>query len=127
VPGFLLEDVGMLPSYSIPEAIQILGVALAAHTPSHARKREASAYAGSVDALDIATRAVQLYAETHPRPTQVTQAQAAEMLGIHRHTVAKLMAAGSLRLNRCGMIPIEQVDQARTASAGKAPAARERP
>lgn len=43
------------------------------------------------------------------------------MLGIHRQTVAKLIVAGSLRLNRCGMIPIEQVDQARTADTGKAP------
>lgn len=32
--------------------------------------------------LRIATRAVRLYAESHPRPTQVTQTQAAEILGV---------------------------------------------
>lgn len=64
--------------------------------------------------LTLAARAIQMYAETHPRPTQVTQAQAAEMLGIHRHTVAKLIMAGELRLNRCGMIPVEQVDRVRS-------------
>ena len=64
--------------------------------------------------LALAARAVQMYAEMHPRPTQVTQAQAAAMLGIHRHTVAKLIAAGELRLNGCGMIPVEQVDRVRS-------------
>lgn len=34
----------------------------------------------------IARRAVQLYAETHPRPTQVNQKQAAEMLGVSART-----------------------------------------
>ncbi|WP_154585038.1 helix-turn-helix domain-containing protein, partial [Burkholderia pseudomallei] len=58
-------------------------------------------------------RAVQLYAETHPRPTQVTQLQAAEMLGISRATVSRMVKAGQLKLNRCGMIPIELVDEAR--------------
>jgi hypothetical protein len=64
-----------------------------------------------LDVLDIARRAVQLYAETHPRPPHVTQLQAAEMLGISRWTVSKMVRAGQLKLNRCGMIPIEQVDR----------------
>ncbi|KVE31535.1 hypothetical protein WS68_16785 [Burkholderia sp. TSV86] len=58
-------------------------------------------------------RAMQLYAETHPRPTQVTQLQAAEMLGISRHTVSKMVKMGQFKLNKCGMIPIELIDEAR--------------
>lgn len=65
--------------------------------------------------LTIARRAVQLYAETHPRPTHVTQMQAAEMLGISRWTVSKMIKAGCLKLNRCGLIPIEEIDKAREA------------
>lgn len=60
--------------------------------------------------LRIAFRAVQLYAETHPRPTQVTQKQAAEMLGVHPKTVRNYVAAGKLKLNGCGLIPISAVD-----------------
>ncbi|CAJ2928334.1 helix-turn-helix domain-containing protein [Burkholderia pseudomallei] len=65
------------------------------------------------EVISLARRAVQLYAETHPRPTQVTQLQAAEMLGISRATVSRMVKAGQLKLNRCGMIPIELVDEAR--------------
>jgi hypothetical protein len=63
--------------------------------------------------LRIAARAVQLYAETHPRPTQVTQKQAAEILGVHAKTVRTYIATGKLKLNRCGLIPIEAVDAIR--------------
>lgn len=66
--------------------------------------------------LEIASVAVQLYAETHPRPTQVTKAQAAEMLGISRPTIYKLIAAGNLRLNKCGMIPVSEIDAALVAN-----------
>lgn len=65
--------------------------------------------------LQIALAAVRLYAETHPRPTQVTQTQAAQMLGLSRITVAKLLRSGALSLNACGLIPIEMVDSARAA------------
>lgn len=61
--------------------------------------------------LDIAKEAVRLYAETHPRPPHVTQGQAAEMLGISRWTVAKMVESGQLRLNGCGRIPIGQIDK----------------
>ncbi|MGR3905826.1 DNA-binding protein [Burkholderia sp. SR8] len=64
------------------------------------------------DALRIAMRAVRLYAESHPRPTQVYQRQAAEMLGLSRVTIGKMVRQGTLRLNKCGMIPIEQIDRA---------------
>ena len=62
--------------------------------------------------LEIAIKAVRLYAETHPRPVQVTQQQAAEMLGLSRHTVRKMISAGALKLNKCGMITTSEVDRA---------------
>ena len=62
------------------------------------------------DAIEIAVRAVSIYAGRHPRPAQVTATQAAQMLGLSRPTVRKLMDAGRLRYNGCGLIPIEQVD-----------------
>lgn len=62
------------------------------------------------DTLRIAARAVQLYAETHPRPTQVTQKQAAEILCVHPKTVRNYIASGKLKLNGCGLIPIGAVD-----------------
>lgn len=62
------------------------------------------------EAEQIARRAVQLYAESHPRPPHVTITQAAEILGLSRQTVAKMVRAGQMKLDRCGRIPIEQVD-----------------
>lgn len=67
------------------------------------------------EALQIAHAAVRLYAESHPRPTQVTQAQAAEMLGVSRPTVGKMVRAGTLRLNKCGLVPITEIDRALSA------------
>lgn len=64
------------------------------------------------ETVQIAAAAVRLYAESHPRPPHVTQAQAAEMLGLSRPTVGKMVRAGVLRLNSCGLIPIMQVDAA---------------
>lgn len=61
-----------------------------------------------------AFRAVQLYAETHPRPTQVTQTQAAEILGVSTRTVRNYIRSGRLKLNRCGQLPIEAVDAIRS-------------
>ena len=65
--------------------------------------------------IETALKAVQLYAETHPRPTHVNLGQAAEMLGISRVTLRKIIATGDIRLNGVGMIPIEQIDQIRAA------------
>lgn len=62
------------------------------------------------EAEQIARRAVQLYAESHPRPVHVTITQAGEILGVSRQTVAKMVRAGQMRLDQCGRIPIEQVD-----------------
>ncbi|MDR8049764.1 DNA-binding protein [Burkholderia cenocepacia] len=75
------------------------------------RRDQASAGAEGRD-LAIAIRAVQIYAERHPRPLQVTMTQAAEMLGISRWTVSKMVRFGQFKLNKCGMIPIGQVDRA---------------
>ncbi|KWA68363.1 hypothetical protein WL28_19965 [Burkholderia ubonensis] len=61
--------------------------------------------------LRTALRAIELYASRHPRPVQVNQKQAAEMLGISARTVHNMIKFGTLRLNRCGLIPIEEVDK----------------
>ncbi|MDR2366001.1 MAG: helix-turn-helix domain-containing protein [Zoogloeaceae bacterium] len=47
-----------------------------------------------------------------PRPAHVTQKQAAEMLGISQPTVSKLVKSGALKLNKCGLIPIAEIDRA---------------
>lgn len=64
---------------------------------------------------EIIVAALERYAAQHPRPMQVTQKQAAEMLGLCDRTVRSMMRAGILSFNACGMIPIEQVDRARGA------------
>ena len=67
----------------------------------------------SDERLRVALLAVQLYAEKHPRPSQVTQSQAAEMLGVTRRTVHNYIRAGRLKLNGCGYLPIEAIDAIR--------------
>jgi len=62
--------------------------------------------------LEIALKAVRLYAESHPRPVHVNQQQAAEMLGVSRHTVGRMLKAGTLRFNKFGLIPIREIDEA---------------
>lgn len=63
------------------------------------------------EALEIAVKAVQLYAETHPRPIHVSQKQAAEMLGLSAPTVGRMVKSGQLRLNGAGLIPVGQIDE----------------
>lgn len=60
--------------------------------------------------LRIAIRAVELYEKRHPRPSHVTQTQAAEMLGVTPRTVYNLLRVGRLKLNGLGRIPVSQVD-----------------
>ena len=60
--------------------------------------------------IEIAERAVQLYAQRHPRPPHVNQKQAAEMLSVSTRTIHNMIKSGALKLNRCGLIPIEQID-----------------
>lgn len=64
------------------------------------------------DALSIAIKAVQLYAETHPRPPHVTQRQAALMLDVSTATVSRMVKSGNLTLNAFAAIPIDQIDNA---------------
>ena len=62
--------------------------------------------------VEIALKAVQLYAEPHPRPSQVTQDQAAEMAGVSRGTISKMIKSGRLKLNEFGRIPVSEIDRA---------------
>jgi hypothetical protein len=59
----------------------------------------------------VAFNAVRLYAETHPRPLQVTQRQAAEMLDKSEVTISRMVKAGTIKLNGAGMIPISEIDR----------------
>jgi predicted transcriptional regulator len=63
-----------------------------------------------VDELKVAVRAVQIYAERHPRPVHVNQVQAAQMIGVSARTISNYIKSGAIRLNKCGMIPIGQID-----------------
>ncbi|WP_232441771.1 helix-turn-helix domain-containing protein [Burkholderia ubonensis] len=65
---------------------------------------------GEARELRIALLAVEMYASRHPRPAQVNQKQAAEMLGVSARTVHNMIKFGTLKLNRCGLIPIDLVD-----------------
>ena len=67
--------------------------------------------------LEIAVKAVEIFAARHPRPSHVTQRQAAEMLGRSEPTIRKMVRNGDFKLNACGLIPIEQVDRALVANA----------
>ena len=62
--------------------------------------------------FEIAMKAVQLYAEQHPRPPHVTKTQAAEMLGVSMPTMANLIRSGTIKMNRLGKIPIAEIDRA---------------
>lgn len=62
--------------------------------------------------LNIAAKAIQLYVETHPRPSQVTQEQAAEIVGVSSATISRMVKAGQLKLNKFGRLPIAEVDKA---------------
>lgn len=64
------------------------------------------------DTVEIAVKAIQIYAETHPRPSQVTQDQAAEMVGVSPATISRMVKAGVLKLNKFGRIPVSEIDRA---------------
>ncbi len=65
---------------------------------------------------DAATRAVANSVEllikngSGLRPRHVNQSQAAEMLNISKSTVSRMVKSGSIRLNKCGLIPVEQIE-----------------
>lgn len=73
------------------------------------------------EALQIAAKAVQIYAESHPRPLHVNMAQAAEMLGCGVFKVRSLLKHGTLSLNECNLIPIGQIDRVIAARSPKIP------
>ncbi|MBY4833667.1 DNA-binding protein [Burkholderia dolosa] len=81
----------------------------------HVERDEPRACLSESEIVRIASRAVELFKQQHPHPTHVTQMQAAEMLGISRWTVSKMVKTSNLKLNRCGLVPIEQIDRARSA------------
>lgn len=62
--------------------------------------------------IDVALKAIELYATTHPRPPHVNQTQAAAMLNMSIPTVRKLVKSGALKMNKCGLIPITEIDKA---------------
>ncbi len=64
------------------------------------------------DQLDTALRAVELYATRKPRPSHVTQEQAAEMVGVSTATISRMVKAGTIKLNKFGRIPIDEIDKA---------------
>lgn len=64
-----------------------------------------------IAAMEIARKAIQLYAETHPRPHQVNQKQAAQMLDVSEATLSKWVKEGRIKLNRVGYISITEVDR----------------
>ncbi|WP_174479486.1 hypothetical protein [Paraburkholderia heleia] len=67
------------------------------------------------EALELAVKAVEIYAGRHPRPPHVTISQAAAMIGRSRGTVAAMLSRYRIQLNACGQIPIESVDKLLTA------------
>lgn len=62
--------------------------------------------------LETAIKAVEIYAARHPRPSHVTQKQAAEMTGRSEPTIRKMVRAGIFSLNEFGLIPIVEIDRA---------------
>lgn len=58
----------------------------------------------------VLARGIRMYAEMHPRPTQVTQTQAAEILGVAPRTVRRYIRAGRLKLNGYGYLSIVDLD-----------------
>lgn len=70
----------------------------------------------NTEVLQIAVKAVQIYAESHPRPSHITQKQAAEILNITAPTLKKMLVSGQIKLNKCGKVPIEQIDKVIAAS-----------
>jgi len=60
-------------------------------------------------AQEAAQEAVRLYATQHPAPPHINAIQAAEILKRSPKTVRAYIKAGSLKLNKCGLIPINDV------------------
>ncbi len=61
--------------------------------------------------LEIAIKAIEVFAAKHPRPANINQKQAAQMLGVSEATICKWVRAGRIRLNNAGMISITEIDR----------------
>ena len=61
--------------------------------------------------LELVAKAIQTYAESHPRPVAVTQVQAATMLNVSKPTVCRMVKTGRIKLNALGQIPISEIDR----------------
>ena len=61
--------------------------------------------------IDLVGYAVQRAIEARPRPSSVTQRQAAEMLSVSQATVSRLVRTGKLKLNGVGQIPVSEIDR----------------
>ncbi|MFT4068959.1 helix-turn-helix domain-containing protein [Paraburkholderia sp.] len=70
--------------------------------------------------LRIVERAIDIYEAQSPRPPHVTIKEAAKTLGLSRQTVSKMLHAGQFKHNKCGLIPIEQIDAALASRASDA-------
>lgn len=62
--------------------------------------------------LRIIDEAISLFEKREKRPVHVTGKVAATMLGVSPRTISNMLKTGELRYNRCGRIPIEQIDMA---------------
>lgn len=61
--------------------------------------------------LELAIKAIEVFAAKHPRPSNVNQKQAAQMLGVSEATICKWVRSGRVRLNNAGMISITEIDR----------------
>lgn len=84
----------------------------AGRTPRRANSEALGAAITETDVVRIVERALTLYGIRHPRPLQVNMKQAAEMLNVSAMTVTRMVRAGTIKLSRSGLIPIEEVDRA---------------
>lgn len=67
--------------------------------------------------IEIALAAIQIYGASHPRPSEVTQEQACELLGRSAPYVRKLIRSRKLATNGNGRIPITEIDRMLAAKA----------
>lgn len=84
----------------------------AGHIPRRGNSEAPAEAIMETDIVRIIERALTLYGMRHPRPLQVNLTQAAEMLNVSRMTISGMVRAGTIKLCRIGLIPIEEVDRA---------------
>lgn len=55
--------------------------------------------------------AVRVALAMHPQPAQVTQKQAAQMLGLSEPTIRKMILDKKIQLNDVGQVPISEINR----------------